>query len=181
MSDATTRPADTLPIPAPPAESSQLDWFIGEWDVFSRMRTSTEPEQWAEDTVTSTVTPILHHFALLETFVGALGGQALEGISIRTYNTAINRWEQRWLDTTRSAFAEYTGDFKEGQFIGYANTSFKDDSRIELADKATRELFFDIAPDRFSWRLEGSRDGGQTWNVVWTLEYTRRKAPQTRI
>src|SRR5579872_5928455 len=114
MSSDIYSPADTLPIPAPPAEARQLDWFIGEWDVMSRMRISTDPEKWADDSVTSTVTPILARYALMETFSGTLGGQALEGVSIRTYNTTINRWEQRWLDTTRSAFAEYTGDFKDG-------------------------------------------------------------------
>lgn len=167
---------EVSPVPAPPAEFHQMDWFIGEWSVVSRYRTSIDPEVWDETTLVSTIRPILDGYALLETFTGPLLSTAYDAISIRTYNPALGKWEQRYLDNSGTGYAEYTGEWNEeaGEFVAYGNRSFKPQSeggRGELS--GAREVFFDIEDDRFSWRWETSSDGGETWSVVWTLEYTR--------
>ena len=160
-----------------PEESHQMDWFIGEWEVASRYLVSTDPEEWVEDTVTSTIQPVVGGFALMETFKGTLTGLPIDGLSVRTYNSDLGKWEQRWIDNTGSVgFAEYTGEWneEEGEFTGYSNRSFKPEDQGGRGEEAgTREIFFDIEEDRFSWRLEQSSDGGETWTTVWTLEYTR--------
>ncbi|MBC7811251.1 MAG: hypothetical protein H7175_08895, partial [Burkholderiales bacterium] len=61
------------------------------------------------------------------------------------------------------------------EFTGISNQSFvPQDEGGPGQDIGIREVFFDIEADRFSWRLERTTDGGDTWNVIWTLEYTRQ-------
>lgn len=158
----------------PPAESHQLDWFIGEWEVQSRLKMSDDPEEWLEETVQSTVTPIIGDFALMETYTGTFGGTPIDAVSLRTYNSNIGKWQQRWIDNTSPGFAHYTGEYADGQFIGTSDASFKSEEEGGRGENnGTREVFYDIEDDRFSWRLETTTDGGETWMPVWYLEYTR--------
>jgi hypothetical protein len=162
---------------SPPEEIHQMDWFVGEWEVESRYLIDPEADEWIEESVVSTVSPIIGGFALLETFTGSLGGAPIDAISVRTYNTNLGKWEQRWLDNTNATgFAEYTGEWNDetGEFIAYSNRSFTpEDEGGRGENNGAREVFFDIEDDRFSWRWETSNDDGETWTVLWTLEYTR--------
>lgn len=180
---AVSAQSDTTPEPTPeatavpytlPEEAHQLDWFIGTWKVDSRYLNDPATNQWLEDTVSSTIKPIIGGFALQESFTGSLAGAPIDAISVRTFNSSIGKWEQRWLDNTSPGFAEYTGEFKDGMFTGYSNRGYSPE--IEGGDskqRGTREVFFNIMPDHFSWRLETTTDGGKTWTVIWTLEYSR--------
>src|SRR4051794_29890287 len=116
-------------LPAPPVETEQLKWFIGKWRIQSRYCTDRESDRWLEEEAASVVTPILSGHALRETFAGMLNGSPVEGVSMRTYNPTISRWEQCWKDTSAAGFAEYTGDYKDGMFIGISNSSFSDAER----------------------------------------------------
>jgi hypothetical protein len=162
---------------SPPEEIHQLDWFVGEWEIVSRYLMDEEADEWIEESVVSTVSPIIGGFALLETFTGTFAGTPIDAISVRTFNTNLGKWEQRWLDNTGSVgFAEYTGAWDEetGEFIGYNNRAFKsEEDGGRGVENGSREVFFNIEEDRFSWRWERSTDGGETWTVLWTLEYTR--------
>lgn len=164
-------------LPMPTAEQHQLDWFVGDWDVASRLLMDADNDEWLEETVTSTVTPMIGGHALLETFSGTYGGDAFEGISVRTYNATLGKWEQRWTDISGGGFAEYTGEWNDetSEFIAYSNRSFVPEADGGPgAEIGVREVFFNIEQDRFSWRLERTADGGDTWRVIWELEYTRQ-------
>jgi hypothetical protein len=176
--DATDEPTpEATPEPYTLAEEvHQLDFFIGSWDVQSRLLMDADTDEWMEETVTSTVEPIIGGFALLEHFDGTYGGTPIQGVSLRIYNSSIGKWQQRWTDNTSPGFAAYTGQFADGQFIAYADRGYSPEvegGMDEAKQNGLREIFFDIEPDRFSWRLESTSDGGETWTVVWTLEYTR--------
>lgn len=86
------------------AEMTQLDWFVGEWDIQSRMLMNPETEQWVDDTCASTITKVAGGHGLLETFDGTINGEAFNGISLRTFNKTFGKWQQRWLDNNTPAF-----------------------------------------------------------------------------
>jgi uncharacterized protein DUF1579 len=131
-------------------------------------------DEWMEETLSSTVKPILGGDALMETFTGMLGGAPIDAISIRSYNSTIGKWEQRWLDNTSPGFAEYTGQYADDQFIGYSNRSFQPTTEGGRGvNSGVREVFFNVEADHFSWRLESTQDSGQTWTPLWYLEYMR--------
>ncbi len=179
VSVASAQDATAEPTPEPytlPEEAHQLDFFIGSWDVQSRLLMDSETDEWMEESVTSTVEPVIGGFALLENFVGTYGGTPIQGLSVRIYNSSIGKWQQRWTDSTSPGFAPYTGQFIDGEFIAYSDNGYSPE--IEGGTAASkqigaREIFTDIQPDSFSWRWETTDDGGETWTVVWTLEYTR--------
>lgn len=165
----------TTDLPAPAAEMNQLDWFIGEWDIKSRMLMNAEADEWLEEDLRSTHTYEMGGHIVFEHFFGPLGGEPFEAWSIRKYNSQNSTWQQRWFDTSSPGVAEWQGTMQEdGTFIGYAKRFLDTDGNI-AGDEAVREVFDNITPDQFSWRYEATSDGGQTWQVQWTLEYVRRK------
>jgi hypothetical protein len=149
----------------------QLAWFIGEWQIHSRVK--TDEDKWLEETARAVHTYELGGHLIFEHYFGPFRGEPFEAWSLRKYNPDINKWEQRWVDTSMGGFAQWTGTFADGTYIGYANRVMNDDGTLK--DKAMREVFDNITPDRFSWRYEQTTDSGKTWTVTWTLEYTRVK------
>lgn len=148
-------------------EASQLDWFIGTWTAKSRMK---GPDGWAEDTCESTIEKILGGHALMESFWGVLGGDAIDAKSIRVYNPRQNRWEQAWIDNNSRSVVNYVGHFKDGQFVGQNKESVDKPD----AERKFRETFYDITQDHFLWKLDISKEGGE-WETIWELDYTRQK------
>jgi hypothetical protein len=141
----------TNELPPPDEHMKEMEWFIGEWDVVSRMLMADG--QWIEENVSSINTYVLNGHVILENFVGPLGGEPFEAWSLRKYNPVKGKWEQRWVDTS-------------------ANRTLNEDGTIKAS--AVREVFYNITEDSFSWKFETTEDGGETWTETWTLEYTRK-------
>jgi hypothetical protein len=160
----------TNELPPPDEHMKEMEWFIGEWDVVSRMLMADG--QWMEENVSSINTYVLNGHVILENFVGPLGGEPFEAWSLRKYNPVKGKWEQRWVDTSASGFADWTGSYADDQFIGHANRTLNEDGTIKAS--AVREVFYNITEDSFSWKFETTEDGGETWTETWTLEYTRK-------
>ncbi len=160
-------------LPAAADTMQQLDWFIGQWDVLSRSLQADGT--WLEETVTAEHTYILGGHVIFEHFFGPLFGEPFEAWSLRKFNPQADQWEQRWVDTSPGGFADWTGqwDAAARTFTGYANRGRNADGT--LSEKAAREVFFDIEADRFQWQYERTADAGQTWEIAWTLTYTRQE------
>ncbi len=163
MSDQTVEKKENTPV----EEIHQLDWFIGEWNVKSRMKTQ---DGWVEDELESTIEPMLDGHALLEKFWGTLAGDPINAMSMRVYSPANERWEQAWLDTSGKQIGVFYGEYKDGQFIGRNQKSVLNPE----SERYGREIFYNITEQGFDWRYEGSKDQGQNWNVIWELVYTRK-------
>ena len=106
---------------------------------------------------------------IFEHFFGPLGGAPFEAWSIRKYNPANERWQQRWMDVSTGPIITWGGTFnEEGLYVGY-NEGLLDENFELKGDRGLRETFFNITDDAFSWVYETTADGGETWNV----EYVR--------
>jgi hypothetical protein len=158
-------------LPEPPTEMTQLDWFLGRWDVVSKSK--NQKGDWLEEAMGSEHSTILGGHVILEHFWGQMMGKPFEAWSLRKFNPAEDRWEQRWVDTTPGGFADWTGHWDEEarEFTGNPNRVLTPEGT--LMPEAVRELFFDIENDRFSWKYETSEDGGRTWTLSWSLAYQR--------
>lgn len=157
----------------PPAANAmhQLDWFLGQWAVRSRYK---KPDgDWLEAQLTANHRWILGGHVIFEHFEGPVFGEPFEAWSLRKYNPQAGHWEQRWVDTTPGGFADWTGawDADQQTFTGHPNRVLNEDGTLKA--KAAREVFYEIAADHFSWKYERTEDGGSTWQLVWTLDYTR--------
>lgn len=162
------------PLPEPDAAMQELGWFIGEWDVVSRMLMDADNDEWLEEELRTVHTYELGGHLIFEHFFGPLGGAPFEAWSLRTYDVNTGIWQQRWVDTSPGHFAHWQGSFdaEANTFTGYAARFLDDRGNIE-GSVAVREIFDNITDESFSWRFERTNDGGETWFVTWTLEYTR--------
>lgn len=158
-------------LPEPVPEMAQLSWFLGAWDVVSRSRNGEG--EWKEELVRAEHKLILGGHVILEHFVGPLFGGPFEAWSLRKFNPASAKWEQRWVDTSPGGFADWTGEWSEAtrEFIGNPNRVIETDG--SLAREAAREVFFEIGEEKFSWKYERTEDGGASWDPVWTLDYNK--------
>ncbi|MBL8134076.1 MAG: DUF1579 family protein [Anaerolineae bacterium] len=159
-------------LPPPNEHMQDLSWFIGEWDVTSRMLMDAGTGEWLEEPLHTVHTYEMGGHIIFEHFFGPLGGEPFEAWSLRKYNENSGKWEQRWVDTAPGGFANWIGSYADNQFIGYAMRFINDDGSIK-DQTAYREVFDNITEDGFSWRFEQTEDGGATWTVTWTLEYVR--------
>lgn len=161
------------PLPAPDPHLHDLDWFLGAWDIESRLLKDAATETWVSDTQYAEHTAVLGGHVIFEHFFGPMDGEPFEAWSLRKYNPQSGKWEQRWVDTSSPGFLNWTGSYADGKYTGYAARYIDEDGNL-TGEQGTREIFDQITPERFHWRLESTRDGGQTWRVIWTLVYTRR-------
>jgi hypothetical protein len=152
----------------PQPQIKQMSWFIGEWEIESRIR--NKEGDWAEDVCYSSVEPILGGHALQERFWGTLGGETIDAMSMRTYNENAERWEQAWLDTSGHRIAVFYGEWDGEKFVGKSRDTVENPD----SERRVREVFFNIEKDRFSWKLEMINKDNPDWTPVWTLEYVRQ-------
>lgn len=166
-------PVQTLPVPH--ERMTELAWFLGDWSIASRTLQADPSETWTEETLFAVHTAELGGNMIWEHFYGPLQGAAYEAWSLRKYDSQKDRWFQKWVDSVPGGpAANWTGtwDAASNSFTGYAEGFLDSEYRIK-GDRAMREIFDQIAPDGFKWRMETTADGGKTWKVTWTLDYTR--------
>src|SRR4029077_722878 len=90
------------------------------------------------------------------------------GVGIRAFDAAPRLWSIWWLDA-RSPTIEppVRGDFKDG--IG----TFEAEDTLNGRPIVVRFQWSDITPASAHWEQAFSPDGGATWEVNWTMEFTR--------
>jgi hypothetical protein len=145
----------------------QFDFWIGEWDLYSRSRVAPNKDEWQEGRASNSVRAVLDGCVILENFDGH-PAVPLRGMSVSTYNARLGKWQQTWVDSGGS-YLDFTGEFKDG--------------RMELSREAQanggkvrqRMVFYNITKDRFDWNWEASRDEGKTWVLLWKITYARKK------
>jgi tetratricopeptide (TPR) repeat protein len=151
-------------MPCDDAEYHQFDFWVGDWDVVS-----------TQDGVSRGASHIAREMdgcAVWENWSSA--GSPYYGKSYNTYNTALHRWEQFWVDNMAGAMF-FHGGLKDG-VMDY----WTDDIPQPDGQSLRRHLqFFNQGPDKVRQFSQGSRDGGKTWSVEYDLTYNRRSSKAT--
>ncbi len=142
-------------LPRPP-EAHQFDFWIGTWNV-----------EWGEGKRgTNVIQAALDDAVIVENFDGR-PGTSLRGISVSTYNTQLGTWQQTWVDN-QGSYLDFTGEFKDGRMILQRRAALNGALFLQ------RMVWYNLTPDQLDWNWERSDDGGQTWQVLWSLHYTRQ-------
>jgi tetratricopeptide (TPR) repeat protein len=140
--------------PAHP-EYRQLDFWVGEWNVFSGVQKVGE----------SSVQLILKDCVVFENWKGLAGGS---GKSFNKYNNVTKEWEQFWVSDTA------TTNYFKGALV---NGEMRYTLEMPAPGGGTlmRHLTFSKLPEgkvrQFS---EGSTDGGKTWNTEYDFVYVKK-------
>ena len=92
------------------------------------------------------------------------GANHASGTTFRVYDPEERVWRVTWIDPVKRARVQLDAR-KVGADIVQLGTHSKGEQR--------RWIFSEIAQDSFTWRGEGSDDGGQTWRLY--AEYFARR------
>jgi hypothetical protein len=136
-----------------PLGPGALDFWLGTWTC-----------TWPAGTGTNTIRKILDDTVVEEVFESydTSDGSRLLGRSLSVRDASDGVWRQTWVDSTGAYLA------LDGVLV---------DSRISFQRDAgavrQRMVWLDVTEDAFRWEWQRSRDGGETWQVVWPLDYRR--------
>jgi hypothetical protein len=148
-----------------PSESSQFDFWVGEWSVNLRMR--GEDGRFADRVqAVAKIYPILDGKAILELW----DSQPIKGWSLRYFDPGEGKWVLwlNWPQPGRSGLSRLDGVFRHGRGELFARRAREDGSEL-----LSRYTFSDVARDRLRWDDAYSTDGGGTWSGNWIMEFTR--------
>lgn len=141
-------------------ENRQFDFWVGEWNV--------ETTQGGVPAGESKIELILGDCVVQENWQS--NGNPYSGKSYNTYNAALKRWEQYWVDNSAGNIFFY-GGLKDG-VMDYWTDEIPQASGPTLK----RHLqFFKLGPDKVRQFSQGSTDSGKTWKPEYDFTYIRKK------
>lgn len=150
---------------------SDFDFFFGNWTVRNRylgerLRGS---DQWEEFEATSEARPLPGVLGNEDEFrTEALGG--FVGMSFRFFDPEAKRWSIYWADSRRP------GVLDPPVFGAFANGSGVFEGTDVLAGKPilVRFTWTEVDTGAPRWEQAFSADGGESWELNWVMEFTRR-------
>ena len=147
--------------PCEDAEHHEFDFWLGDWNVVSTADGVSRG--------TSHVASEMDGCVVWENWKSA--ATSYYGKSYNTYNAALHRWEQYWVDNVAGT-TYYHGELKDGVM------DYWTDDIPQLSGPPLRHhlQFFNLGPDKVRQLSQGTRDGGKTWTVEYDLTYNRRSS-----
>ncbi len=94
--------------------------------------------------------------------------QGFFGTSISVFNPQTKEWKQAWADN-QGGYFDFYGVFEDNRRM--FQTHPKEINGTTIIQRMT---FYELDTDSFTWDWEGSRDGGETWNLNWRIKYVRK-------
>lgn len=152
-----------------------FDFLVGDWRVLNRRL--VEPlsgrEEWTEfpaELVGST--QLLDGLVLIERYVAELDGEPFEGVSVRLFDPATEKWTIYWMDTRRAQLIEQVvGAFikRDGEevFVGYGEETFRGEPM------RMRFVWRDIGPRSARWEQAYWDAAREEWETNWVMEFSR--------
>ena len=141
---------------------AELDFWVGNWDVFVGDAKVGE----------NRIEKILNECAVLESWTGADGGK---GMSLFYYQKATGDWNQVWVTQN----ANRPGGLKEKKLVarpGKGAVRFQGSIPLEGGGSYLDRTTLKPLPDgRVQQVIEISSDQGKTWKVTFDAIYVRRK------
>lgn len=153
------------------AHKGDFDYLLGEWKFTSVSK------EWGKGQGYWTAVRLGESADLLDEYrvVGDSGETYVLLHTLRAYNAALDQWELVSSD-------DMTGlkDAGTGQRVGAEMHIIQKFGVSTGKPTVWRITYYDIRPDRFSWRADVSKDDGKTWEADFlTIEARRIGPPRT--
>lgn len=156
---AATPQAFAAAPPCTAPESSQFDFWIGEWEVTADGRVAGR----------NGIVKLLGNCVIQESWKGTSG---TEGRSFNVYDRARGRWHQTWVDSSGGLLL-LEGGLRGGAMV-LEGTQVDDETRATTRERIT----WTPAPDGSVRQLwEYSSDDGKSWKARFDGRY--RRLPKT--
>jgi hypothetical protein len=175
LSDAQTRRPSGARMTQATSEPSgvhDFDFFVGHWRVHHRRLKGrlSNSREWIEFTGTAVAQALMGGYGNIDDNVLELPGGSYRAVTLRSFDSKSNQWSIWWLDG-RSPQGPLDppvrGGFHEGVGTFYADDVF------EGKPVRVRFVWSHITTNACRWEQAFSPDGGQTWEVNWTMEFVR--------
>lgn len=145
-----------------------FDFFHGDWEVRNRRRTGfLDPDGgWEEFPATSRCLPLFDGAANLDEI--DMPRLSAKGVTLRLFDRETEQWSLSWASSTSGKlFPPVVGRFEggRGEFYG--------DDTYDGKDVRVRFVWSGVCAASARWEQAFSVDGGQTWLVNWTMDFTR--------
>lgn len=144
-----------------------FDFLLGFWNISNRSRLQTGNDQWKEFLATTVDRAFLNHLGNMDE-MSLTEGRV--GISLRFFDPASKQWSIYWA-------ASSTGILQMppvvGHFEGGIGTFYSDDVDSNKKPVKVRYTWSNITHEAAHWDMAFSSDGGKTWEVKWTMEFSR--------
>ena len=157
-------PMPPLPVTRTPGQPGDFEFLTGEWRIHNRSIVNGE---WLEYPGEATVYAILAGVGSVEEL--RIPARKLSGMGLRLLDVENRVWADHWVNA-RSGVVTAPGQL--GSFENGAGIFSSD----ELADGAPVKyvgVWDNITPRSCRWRQASSRDGGQSWDQNWIMEWSR--------
>jgi hypothetical protein len=143
-----------------PAEASQFDFLLGEWDARS-VRYRADGSELGGYDGTWRARHLHDARMILDEFTARLddGSEISYMATLRTFSPSTRSWEMTFLIAHQpQLISSFSGAFEEGEmrFDGAGRT-------LTGQPVIARVRFFDITPTSFEWENRVSLDQGATW------------------
>ncbi|QBD81120.1 DUF1579 domain-containing protein [Ktedonosporobacter rubrisoli] len=149
---------------------ADFDFLLGRWRVHHRilrlrLQGSTD---WQECEGTVLNYQVMGGLANVEEHKIEREDGLVKAIALRIYNPASQEWGIYWVDSKYTTLDNGVfGSFKEGLGTFYSLDA------IEGKRILTRFIWSDITHDSARWEQACSADFGKTWEVNWTMYFSR--------
>lgn len=144
---------------------NDFDFLHGHWRVANRKIADIPGRgtEWVEFDAESEVRPILGGAANIE----SLRADDWEGMTLRQYDPERDVWRIWWASTRAPGHLDPP---LEGRFTDGRGVFFGDDV---VGGQAVRLRFDWTAGEVPEWQQRFSYDGGETWELNWTMRFHR--------
>ncbi len=140
--------------------AQSFDFWVGQWNLTWKKADSTMGHG------INIISKIVDQKVIEENFEDIDTG--FKGTSITVYNPTTKTWHQAWADN-QGGYYDFIGEVKDGLKI------FKTKMNERNGKKTIQRMVFkNITDNAFIWDWEGSSDGGQTWRLLWRINYKRK-------
>ena len=153
---------------------NDFDFLVGQWHGHHRKLKEklANSHEWEEFDGSLSMRKLMDGYANVDDNVFNTPEGTYRGVGLRSYDTKTGQWAIWWLDG-RDPFGQLDPPVK-GHFENGVGTFYSTDT---LRGKPIRVRFVwsKITPTSAHWEQAYSADDGKTWEVNWTMDFTRER------
>jgi hypothetical protein len=150
-----------------------FDFWRGTWHTHNRKLVDVfDPDctEWIEFDAVCEARAVLTGLGNIDTFVTEMPGRGhFEGFTLRLFDPATETWKIWWASVRDPGRLDTP---VEGRFVDGVGRFYADEEVDGRVVKVQFEWTVESA-DLAHWRQRFSFDGGQTWQLNWTMAHTR--------
>jgi hypothetical protein len=147
------------------------DWLVGNWNVRHRRLNGrlVGSTDWQEFNGTSRLWLTVGGFGTVDDNVIEIPGGTYRAMGVRGFDRETRQWSIWWFDERYPASLgePVRGGFRDGVGV------FNGDDELNGRSIKVRFMWSEITANSARWEQAFSPDDGATWEVNWTMHFTR--------